>query len=38
METLAVYSSAIADDGRISDEELERINAQTDALVDKYVK
>ena len=38
METLAVYSAAIADDGKISDDELERINAQTDALVDKYVK
>lgn len=38
MATLAAYSEAIADDGRISDAELEKINAQTDALVDRYVK
>ena len=37
METGAVYSAAFADDGKISDAELERINAQTDALVDKYI-
>ena len=38
MATLAVYSEAVADDGKISDAELEKINAQTDALIDKYVK
>ena len=38
MQTLAVYSEAVADDGKISDAELEKINAQTDALIDKYVK
>ena len=38
MATLAVYSEAVADDGKISDAELEKINAQTDALVDKYMK
>ena len=38
MATLAVYSEAVADDGRIIDAELEKINAQTDALIDKYVK
>ena len=38
MATLAVYSEAVADDGRISDAELEKINAQTDALIDKYIK
>ena len=38
MATGAVYSSAIADDGKISDEELEKINAQTDALIDTYIK
>ena len=38
METLAVYSGAVSDDGKISDAELEKINAQTDALVDRYVK
>ena len=38
METIAVYSGAVADDGKISDEELEKINAQTDALIDRYVK
>ena len=36
MATGTVYSSAIADDGKISDAELDKINAQTDALVDKY--
>lgn len=36
MATGAVYSEAVADDGTISDAELEKINAQTDALVDKY--
>ena len=38
METIAAYSGAVADDGKISDEELEKINAQTDALIDKYLK
>ena len=38
MATLAVYSAAVADDGKISDDELAKINAQTDALVDTYVK
>lgn len=38
MATLAAYSEAVADDGKISDAELEKINAQTDALIDKYVK
>ena len=38
MATLAVYSAAVADDGKISDDELAKINAQTDALVDAYVK
>ena len=38
MATGAVYSEAIADDGRISDAELEKINAQTDALIDTYIK
>ena len=38
MATLAVYSEVVADDGKISDAELEKINAQTDALIDRYVK
>lgn len=38
METLAVYSGAVSDDGKINDAELEKINAQTDALIDRYVK
>ena len=38
MATLAVYSAAVADDGKIGDEELAKINAQTDALIDAYVK
>ena len=38
MATLAVYSESVADDGKISDAELEKINAQTDALIDKYIK
>ena len=38
METLAVYSGAVSDDGKISDEELEKINAQTDSLIDRYMK
>ena len=38
METLAVYSGAVSDDGKISDAELEKINAQTDALIDRYMK
>lgn len=38
METLAVYSGAVSDDGKISDAELEKINAQTDAFIDRYVK
>ena len=38
MATLAVYSEAVADDGKISEAELERINAQTDALIDRYIK
>ena len=38
MATGVVYSSAIADDGKISDAELEKINAQTDALIDTYIK
>ena len=38
MATLAIYSEAVSDDGKINDAELEKINAQTDALVDKYLK
>ena len=38
MATLAVYSEAVSDDGKINYAELEKINAQTDALVDKYLK
>jgi hypothetical protein len=38
METLAVYSGAVSDDGKINDAELEKINAQTDALIDRYIK
>lgn len=38
METLAVYSGAVSDDGKINDAELEKINAQVDALIDKYMK
>ena len=38
MATGAVYSEAVADDGKISDAELEKINAQTDALIDTYIK
>ena len=38
MATLAVYSAAVADDGKISDAELAKINAQTDALIDAYIK
>jgi len=38
MATLAVYSAAVADDGKIGDEELAKINAQTDALIDTYIK
>ena len=38
MATLAVYSEAVADDGKINNAELEKINAQTDALIDRYVK
>lgn len=38
MATGAVYSESVADDGKISDAELEKINAQTDALIDKYFK
>jgi len=38
MGTLAIYSESVADDGRINDAELETINAQTDALIDKYMK
>lgn len=37
MATGAIYSEAFADDGKISDAELEKINAQTDALIDKYI-
>lgn len=36
MATGAVYSEAVADDGKISDADLAKINAQTDSLVDKY--
>ena len=38
MATLAVYSEAVSDDGKINDAELEKINAQTDALIEKYIK
>ena len=38
MATLVIYSEAVADDGRINDAELETLNAQTDALIDKYMK
>lgn len=37
MATGAIYSEAVADDGKISEEELARINAQADALIDKYL-
>ena len=36
MATGAVYSEAVADDGKINDAELAKLNAQTDALIDKY--
>ena len=36
MATGAVYSEAVANDGKISDAELAKINAQTDSLIDKY--
>lgn len=36
MATGAVYSEAVSDDGKISDAELAKINAQADALIDKY--
>ena len=38
MATIAVYSDAVADDGKIEDAELEKINAQIDTLIDKYIK
>lgn len=38
MATLAAYSAAVADDGKIGDEELATINAHTDALIDAYIK
>ena len=38
MATLAIYSEAVADDGKINDAELAKINAQTDALIDRYIK
>ena len=38
MATLAVFSDAVADDGKISDAELAKIDAQLDSLVDKYMK
>jgi len=38
MATLAIYSEAVADDGKIADAELEKINAQTDSLIDRYLK
>jgi len=38
MATAAVFADAVSDDGKISDDELAKINAQTDALVDKYIK
>lgn len=38
MATGAVYSESVADDGKIGDAELEKINAQIDALIDRYVK
>lgn len=38
MATLAVYSAAVADDGKISDAERAKIDAQTDALIDAYIK
>ena len=38
MATLAAYSEAVADDGKISDAELAKIDAQTDTLIDRYVK
>ncbi|MBQ4199125.1 MAG: hypothetical protein II649_04510 [Kiritimatiellae bacterium] len=37
MATMAVYSGAVADDGKISEAELANLNAQTDALIDKYM-
>lgn len=38
METVAVYSGAVADDGKISDEELAKLDAHVDAIIDKYIK
>ena len=38
MATLAAYSGAVADDGKINAAELDKINAQVDALIDKYMK
>lgn len=38
MATLAVYSEAVADDGKISEAELEKINAQIDSIIDTYMK
>ena len=38
MATLAVYSEAVADDGKINDAEREKINAHIDTLIDKYIK
>ena len=38
MATLATYSDAVADDGKINAAELDKINAQVDALIDKYMK
>lgn len=36
-ETVAVYLEAYANDGKIDDAELAKINAQTDKMVDKYL-
>ena len=36
-ETVAVYLEAYANDGKIDEAELAKINAQTDKMVDKYL-
>lgn len=36
--TTAVYLAAFADDGKMDADELKLVNAQADAMVDKYIK
>jgi hypothetical protein len=38
MATVAVFSEAVADDGKISDAERAKIDTQVDSLIDKYIK